>query len=267
MSPWIQDQDSSNWLPRRNERDSALLSEVRRRDGDQCRFCRRVVDFSERTSAVSGTYVHAMPTASGGAYLVVACRGCDVAKRDGAVMNLLLPPSRPVYSEATLQWLPKDGDREFIVDHDAEFGSVGKREADERLVDNGFLAPLRVDRVRARRRGFPARIRHASKTIVALRDPRNRQLINRSLDPGGFNKAVHHDRLLDVVLDGVPIAQFRINVELVPLVQNSNRHQMSPSVGAPFGAGVGTSQPTEGEPPAGASKPPAGAPASPESQP
>lgn len=78
-------------------RDPVLRSEIKARDGDQCRYCARTVKWTDRKSPLGGTYDHVIPRGPNTAEnLVVACRGCNSAKRDRtpeqAGMPLLDPP-------------------------------------------------------------------------------------------------------------------------------------------------------------------------------
>lgn len=81
-------------------RDPELRDEIRQRDGDFCRYCRREVKFNDRRGAGGGTYDHVIP--DGGTTLrnlVVCCRGCNARKGrrtpEEAGMPLLTPHSEP----------------------------------------------------------------------------------------------------------------------------------------------------------------------------
>lgn len=100
---------------RNDTRDLRLTVPVRRRDGDQCRWCQQVVHWRGRKSNVSGTYDHLQPGAPGTVdTLVVACLGCN-SERGGnpdiwdADHQLLDPPAAPLYSQATADFLTANG--------------------------------------------------------------------------------------------------------------------------------------------------------------
>jgi len=61
-----------------------LREAIRDRDGDQCRYCRRTVNWRDRRGPAGGTYDHVVPVTQGGAddleNIVVACKGCNSAK-------------------------------------------------------------------------------------------------------------------------------------------------------------------------------------------
>lgn len=87
---------------------------VRKRDGDECRWCGVVVKFSsDRRSARVGTIDHIDPrdldSSEPTPYerLVVACKQCNSQRKDGATWDrdLLPEPSKPYYSKATAEWL------------------------------------------------------------------------------------------------------------------------------------------------------------------
>jgi len=57
------------------------IDAVRARDGDQCRYCGKVVNWTDKRGPDGGTYDHVMPDGPTDAEnLVVACRGCNVSK-------------------------------------------------------------------------------------------------------------------------------------------------------------------------------------------
>lgn len=82
------------------QRDGALRQAIRDRDGDRCRYCGREVVWTDRRSPQGGTYDHVDPEVGNSIEnLVVACRGCNSAKRDrtpeDAGMPLLGPGFKP----------------------------------------------------------------------------------------------------------------------------------------------------------------------------
>lgn len=87
---------------------------VRKRDGDECRWCGVVVKFSsDRKSARVGTIDHLNPRDLDSSEptpferLVVACKQCNSQRKDGSTWDrdLLPEPSNPYYSKATAEWL------------------------------------------------------------------------------------------------------------------------------------------------------------------
>lgn len=81
--------------------DPTLTATIRQRDGDNCRYCGRRVNWRDRRSPIGGTYDHVLPLSSGGGEsednLVVACRACNLRKARRtpvqAGMVLLIPRS------------------------------------------------------------------------------------------------------------------------------------------------------------------------------
>lgn len=141
-----------------------MIALTRWRDGDQCRKCGNLVDFSDRRSQRGGSY---MP-ASGVLYVV--CRACSWANRptrwrevEHSAPGLLPVPARPVYRPATVRMLKKAG-----LHNRRPMGSVQIKRADQALSifhpdfvagSNGLKERLRfgfgVDVPRFRRRDFP----------------------------------------------------------------------------------------------------------------
>ncbi|MCI9889103.1 hypothetical protein JT358_11640 [Micrococcales bacterium 31B] len=105
---------------RRRGRDKSnprLTGEVKRRDGDACRYCGKVVSWGNTGSGKQATYDHLLPD---GALeptrpdqLVVCCISCNSslgARPHQERMALLLrPPARPYYRRSTLAFLAKHG--------------------------------------------------------------------------------------------------------------------------------------------------------------
>jgi hypothetical protein len=72
------------------------IEKVKKRDGDNCRFCGRQVDWSNHKTATGGTYAHIEPDGPSTIdNLVVSCRGCSEQKGsltlEDARLNLLQP--------------------------------------------------------------------------------------------------------------------------------------------------------------------------------
>ena len=91
---------------------------VRKRDGDECRWCGVIVRFSngaggDQKSARVGTIDHLDPKDLDSSEptpmerLVVACKTCNSSRKDGATWDRQLRPvpENPYYSKATAQWL------------------------------------------------------------------------------------------------------------------------------------------------------------------
>lgn len=78
-----------------------LRKAVRGRDGNNCRYCAKKVNWSDRRGEGGGTYDHVIPMSAGGdesaENIVVACRECNYSKGartpDQAGMTLLPPRS------------------------------------------------------------------------------------------------------------------------------------------------------------------------------
>ena len=90
-----------------------LIVPVRLRDGDSCRWCGRIVDWSDRKSGRAGTYDHILPgeEATIDTY-VVCCKACNSSRQDGdvpqGVTALLDPPADPYFSRYTVKWLTEN---------------------------------------------------------------------------------------------------------------------------------------------------------------
>jgi len=93
----------------RATRQKDATREVRLRDGDQCRYCGKTVDWTDRVSARRGTYDHPDPATRD--VFVVACGECNNAKynrtaeqwaADGG-RKLLPPPDEPYIGKVTAQ--------------------------------------------------------------------------------------------------------------------------------------------------------------------
>lgn len=96
---------------KRDLSDHGLVMPVRLRDGDQCRYCRVVVNWGDQRSKRGGTYDHrngidgkATPLT-----VVVACRGCNSDRGDDPDADtripLLDPPAVPYFKAKTAEWI------------------------------------------------------------------------------------------------------------------------------------------------------------------
>lgn len=96
---------------RTDVKDHDLIVPVRLRDGDTCRYCAVVVNWSDRKSARGGTYDHLTPgqRARTSDDLVVACLGCNAAlgdlPRSEHEARLLPPHPEPYFHAKTIEWL------------------------------------------------------------------------------------------------------------------------------------------------------------------
>lgn len=90
-----------------------LIVPVRLRDGDACRWCGRIVDWSDRKSGRAGTYDHLNPgeAATIDTY-VVCCKACNSSRQDDdlphGVPALLDPPAEPYFSRYSVEWLTQN---------------------------------------------------------------------------------------------------------------------------------------------------------------
>lgn len=92
----------------KDKQNPELLITVRVRDGDQCRWCKKTVDWRDRRSDRGATYDslngHKESTPE---TLVVACRGCNSKRGAGAVLDLQDPPTpdEVYYTAASLEFI------------------------------------------------------------------------------------------------------------------------------------------------------------------
>ena len=92
----------------KDKRSPELLITVRVRDGDQCRWCGKTVDWRDRRSARSATYDslngHKESTPE---TLVVACRACNSKRGAGEVLELRDPPTpaEVYYTAASIEFI------------------------------------------------------------------------------------------------------------------------------------------------------------------
>lgn len=76
-------EDTRAWDVKRKElhRNRDLITAIRSRDGDKCRYCAIAVDWNNRRGANGGTYDHVIPRGANSlANVVVACRRCNNVK-------------------------------------------------------------------------------------------------------------------------------------------------------------------------------------------
>ena len=98
--------------------DPRLTVPVRRRDGDACRYCGKVVNWADRKGNRGGTYDHLVPgqRAQNHHELVVACIECNGGRGDGSKGREARYPLKPApedgqqyYSQSTIRWLQQHG--------------------------------------------------------------------------------------------------------------------------------------------------------------
>lgn len=91
----------------------SLIVPVRLRDGDACRWCGVVVNWSDHKSGRAATYDHLDPgEAATIETYVVACRSCNSSRQAGefpqGVTALLDPPEQPYFSRSSVKWLTEN---------------------------------------------------------------------------------------------------------------------------------------------------------------
>lgn len=93
----------------------ALVVPVRMRDGDECRYCARIVSWRDNRSRRGGTYDHRIPgrQAESPDDLRVACRGCNSQRGDDPNADERMPPrpvpATPFYGHKTVAFLLERG--------------------------------------------------------------------------------------------------------------------------------------------------------------
>lgn len=92
-----------------------LTVPVRMRDGDGCRYCRRIVNWKQRRGRRGGTYDHREPgKAATIDTLVVSCLGCNATRLNDPQADEKVPllpvPSDPYYGPETVAFLANHGE-------------------------------------------------------------------------------------------------------------------------------------------------------------
>lgn len=96
---------------KRDLSDHDLVMPVRIRDGDQCRYCRLVVNWGDQRGARGGTYDHrnGINGQANPGNVVVCCRACNRDRGDDPDADrripLLEPPALPYYKKRTAEWI------------------------------------------------------------------------------------------------------------------------------------------------------------------
>ena len=126
----------------KDKQNPELLITVRVRDGDQCRWCKKTVDWRDRRSARGATYDslngHKESTPE---TLVVACRGCNSKRGAGAVLDLQDPPTpdEVYYTAASLEFINSS---QYARDNGIHVISRKERQA-QRVATQGPQTPAR----------------------------------------------------------------------------------------------------------------------------
>lgn len=98
---------------RNDNRDTRLTVPVRKRDGDECRWCGKIVNWRSRKGGRRATYEHLHPGEAGTVdTVVVACGSCNYSRRDDALgwsAKLRPAPDRPYYGADTVEFLASHG--------------------------------------------------------------------------------------------------------------------------------------------------------------
>lgn len=108
MLAMIADHDRGGCTGGRERRRLDLLAEVRRRDGDQCRFCHQIVDVKDRKAGNSMAFFLTWPSRPAVVEeTFVVCRSC-LGASNHTTLEIAAEPKQPVYSQATLDWFAKN---------------------------------------------------------------------------------------------------------------------------------------------------------------
>lgn len=96
---------------KRDTDNDKLTVPVRLRDGDGCRHCGEIVDWSARTGKRAGTYDHRVPGkgAEGPHDLCVACNSCNATRKNAKDWILRPVPDEPFYGKETVKFLTDRG--------------------------------------------------------------------------------------------------------------------------------------------------------------
>lgn len=96
---------------KQDNRNPKLTAPVRKRDGDECRWCGNIVNWNDRRSGRGGTYDHLNPGqgAASPEEMVVCCFSCNAQRRDAVGWDKTLRPvpEAPYYSSLTVSFLEK----------------------------------------------------------------------------------------------------------------------------------------------------------------
>ena len=125
---------------RNDQRNVELTVPVRLRDGDECRWCGKLVSWTDRKSGRGATYDHLRPGhAATTDTFVVCCKSCNSSRQDDPDWNgkLRKPPAKPFYGAATVAFLAKYGktvaptvERPEVVDAPTETNGTNQDKGD-----------------------------------------------------------------------------------------------------------------------------------------
>lgn len=100
----------------RDLRNPALTMPVRKRDGDECRWCGQIVNWKDRKSGKGGTYDHLRPGKPDTTVddLVISCKRCNSSRREAvsgewAGRKPMPVPTVPFYGAETVKALASSG--------------------------------------------------------------------------------------------------------------------------------------------------------------
>jgi hypothetical protein len=102
--------DERAWTNQRkkDQRNPKLTAPVRLRDGDACRYCGKVVSWSDRVSGRAGSYDHTRPgEAATIETYVVCCKECNGRRSSDpdSIWRPLPAPEEPLYGPQTVEFL------------------------------------------------------------------------------------------------------------------------------------------------------------------
>lgn len=101
---------------RNDTRNKALIVPIRKRDGDACRWCGKVVFWGDQKGPRGATYDHIKPGvgATSPDDMVVACRACNGSRKNDvfawANRTPLPAPDEPHYGQKTARYLADNGE-------------------------------------------------------------------------------------------------------------------------------------------------------------
>lgn len=111
-------------------RDAGLRQSIRDRDGDDCRYCGRTVEWKDRKGDRGGTYDHVDPCVGNTLEnLVVCCRGCNSSKgrRTPEQAGMILRESKKgSRSDLSRSLLPTGGGEGYSPQQTLELARSGK---------------------------------------------------------------------------------------------------------------------------------------------
>lgn len=176
----VEAERSSNQRRQELSRNPKLRDAIRGRDGDFCRYCAVIVNWSDRKGSTGATYDHVDPHGENALdNLVVACRGCNAKKGqrtpEEAGMVLLEPrsisrsdlvtnqaPSRPVPTPTTT-YVPESKSLDNRARSDEKLSTT-----EERMAAQFGVQPERVQRKVADQLGITLPLRSALTVAIHI---------------------------------------------------------------------------------------------------